>query len=323
MKPKVFHIRIDSPPYYSSNPIAVALMENGFDCYGFGLYAKRMAHGGALMQKELLKEVSAYKPDLIFAHVQNSEHLDLSTWKELTAMAPTIHYTCDVRKPEESIWMYDIAAKTGTFTFFATTEDIAHCNRHAGLSLTNIFQSHSSCDMNMFKRQKENPSLFAFDVVFAGNKYVGTNLNFPLAEKRQEMVSVISSKYFGRSAVYGLGQSGGVIVPEAEARAYNYSKIAINQNNFNCVDYTSDRLWKIMATGTFCLSAYFPGIEKIFEKEKHLDWFYDFDEMQLLIDFYLKEDEERRAIADCGMKYVRENHTWTDRISYMVNKVNF
>jgi len=52
-----------------------------------------------------------------------------------------------------------------------------------------------------------------------------------------------------------------------------------------------------MASGSFCLTHHFPGIEKVFERGVHLDWFENFDEMLDLVDKYLKDDEERKAIA--------------------------
>ena len=60
-----------------------------------------------------------------------------------------------------------------------------------------------------------------------------TNLNFPLAHQRQRMIEKLEQRYGQNFMVYGHGQKGGLIKPDVESSVYNFSKIAINQNNFS------------------------------------------------------------------------------------------
>jgi spore maturation protein CgeB len=76
-----------------------------------------------------------------------------------------------------------------------------------------------------------------------------------------------------------------------------------------------------MSCGTFCLTRYFPGIERIFKKEIHLDWWKDFDELITLADYYLAKDEERKSIANSGSDYVRAHHRWKDRVEKILDVV--
>jgi spore maturation protein CgeB len=142
-----------------------------------------------------------------------------------------------------------------------------------------------------------------------------------MSHERQRMIEFLETHYGDRFGCYGLGQKGGMIMPDVENKIYNHSKIAISQNNYLRQDYTSDRIWRIMATGTFCLARYFPGIEKIFEKEKHLDWFTNFEEMRMLIDYYLGNDNERMEVAEEGYKLVTTSHTWKSRINELKNTI--
>lgn len=308
----VFHIRLDSNPGYRSDGIQRAFLENGFDYVGFDWQKNRYEFGVEKMREELLKQAALFNPVLIFAHIQNPEALDELTWKALANIGYVIHYTFDVRFAAEMEWMYELAPMLG-HTFFACSEDVRNCEIKG---IRNVSQIHSSCDMELFKHQGKY--VYAFDVSFVGNRYDNVDINFPKAKERQEMIEVLEEKYPSRFMAYGLGQKGGLIAPPVEANVYNYSRIAINQNNFDLHDYTSDRLWRIMASGAMCLTKYFPGIEKIFQKEVHLDWFNTLDEMTELADYYLKDENERRAVAEVGMNYVRENHTWTDRIEEML-----
>ena len=303
----VLHIRIDSPSY-KSDAIERGFIANNFRYNSINWQQLRFSYGIEEVRKRVIETARQLKPTIIFCHLQNAEIFDLYTWKELSKYGFVINYTFDVRFADKIEWMYD-AAKFIGHTFFACMEDVGNCKIRG---IENVSQLHSSCDMELFKPLCKN--IYAFDVVFCGNRYDNTNLNFPLAEERQRMIELLEEKYYSRFMCYGLGQKGGLIQPEVEANVYNFSRIAINQNNFNLNGYTSDRLWRIMSSGTFCLTKYFKGIEDIFEKGVDLDWWSTFDELISLIDFYLGDDAERLAVAKNGTNKVRKNHTWADRI---------
>jgi hypothetical protein len=312
MPKSVLHLRIDSPGY-NSDSIERAFREVGFEYHSLIWQNYRYDNGVELLREKVIAMASEIKPTIIFAHIQNNEAFDLTTWEELAKHGFVINYTLDARLATEMEWMYDIAPHIG-FTFFACQEDVWNCNLRG---VTNIGHSHSSCDMELFKPKIPKPTNYAFDIVFCGNKYTKTNLNFPLAEERQEMIALLQEKYGSKFAAFGLGQKNGMIRPEVEANVYNYSKIAISQNNFMLHDYTSDRLFRIMASGTMCLTKFFPGIHKIFEKEIHLDYWNNFDDLTKMIDYYLSDDKERESVAAMGCQLVRENHRWQDRIADM------
>lgn len=315
---KVLHFRIDSPPGYNSIAIEKAFIGLGFEYRGINWQPYRFEYGVEKLRSDFVEFAKQEKPDIIFAHIQNPEVFDIDTWKELSLHGFLINYTFDVRFAENMNWMYEVAPNIG-HTFFACMEDVANCKVRG---IENVSHIHSSCDMDLFKPSQRR-GLYAMDISFCGNRYDNTNLNFPAAKERQQMIEILERCYGGNRFIpYGIGQRGGLIPPESEVNVYNYSKIAINQNNFYLHGYTSDRIWRIMASGTFCLSAYFPGIEKIFQRGVHLDWFENFDEMKQKIDYYLGDDKERLAIAEVGSNFVRENHTWQNRISEMIKACN-
>ncbi len=315
MSKRVLHIRIDSPGF-NSNAIAKAFTELGYEYYPLNWQQSRFLNGVELMRTFVINEAVRLNPDIIFCHIQNSDAFDIQTWKSLSEVGKVINYTFDVRYASEINWMYEVAPHIH-HTFFACSEDVRNCKV---IGIENTSQIHSSCDMDLYKSLGKE--LYAFDVVFCGNRYDNTNLNFPLAEERQQMIEFLSQNYPSTFMPYGLGQKGGLIPGGTEVNVYNFSRIAINQNNFDLHDYTSDRIWRIMSSGCFCLTKYFPGIEKVFRKEVHLDWWNNFDELKLLIDFYLENQAERKSIAEVGMNYVRWNHTWTYRIAEMFKTCN-
>jgi len=308
---KVLHLRIDSPGY-NSDAMQRAFIATGYEYFSMDWQRERFSNSVEYVRKKAIEMAAEIKPTWIFCHLQNAEIFNAETWQELSKHGFVINYSFDVRQPEKMQWMYDAAPLIG-HTFFGCMEDVWICNAK---EIYNVSAIHSSCDMELYK-PKRGQMNFAFDVVFCGNRYDNTNLNFPLAQERQQMISYLEENYKHKFMCYGLGQKGGMIRPEVEASVYNYSRIAISQSNYFLNEYSSDRIWRIMASGTFCLCKYFPGIEKIFQKEIDLYWWVTLDELKTLIDYYLCEYNERNEIAATGRKKVVQYHSWEARIKEM------
>lgn len=304
----VLHLRTDAPGF-SSESIKKGFVENGYTHFGLDWQRERFSNGVESMREKVITLAQEIKPDIIFCHIQNEEAIDLKTWKILSEIGFVINYSFDVRSNEQTKWMYDLAKDIG-FTFFGCQEDMLQC---VDRGIYNTSHIHSSCDMDIYKPHTR-PTKYTFDVSFCGNNYVGSNLQFPLAEERQKMISFLDKTHGSNFGCYGIGQKGGIILPGSEASLYRFSKMAVCQNNFIRHDYSSDRLWRIMATGTLCLCQYFPGLEKIFSKELNIEWWDTFDELKHLIDYYLSDDNERESVAAAGCDEVRIKHTWTHRI---------
>jgi len=86
--------------------------------------------------------------------------------------------------------------------------------------------------------------------------------------------------------------------------------------------YTSNRLYNILASGGFCLTLYYPEIEKEFENKKHLVWFKTPSEAVELAKYYLEHQEERNKIAKQGHKLYLEKHTGKHRVNFMLDKLD-
>lgn len=318
IKQKVLHVAIDSPQY-SSAGINKGFENNDYEVIQFNWQSERFSNGLEGMRRKLLFMAEVNMPDLFFLHIQNPDILDIETVKKLQQIAPVVNYTFDVRIPEKSQWLYDLSPLI-TLTCFGCQEDVDYCR---SIGVNNVCLIQSSCDMDIYRKlplKKERKG-----IVFIGNNHVNTNLEFTLAQERVDMVNFLEEQYPNDFKVHGMNwKQSQYINPQEEINLYNRSEIAISHNNFDRQGYSSDRIWRIISTGTFCLTKYFKGIENIFQKEIHLDWWNNFDELKTLIDFYLNDKEERQAIAEMGMNFVLENENWSKRIAlikYNVYKV--
>ncbi len=150
------------------------------------------------------------------------------------------------------------------------------------------------------------------EIIFMANCTQG----FPLSNFRKEIVEELRKRYGPRFAVYGNAWGWGYSVPDQQEEAAHYRgcKIAINLSHFNYSRYSSDRIFRLMGAGAFCLSHNYPNIEQEFEVGKHLDVWNDKEELFRKIDYYLENDFERKVIALSGSKHVHKNHTWLNRV---------
>lgn len=82
-------------------------------------------------------------------------------------------------------------------------------------------------------------------------------------------------------------------------------------------EYTSNRLYNILASGGFALVRYFPGIEKQFTNHRHLVWFETPDEAERLARYYINHPGKRKGIAEQGNRLYTEKHRAKNRIQNM------
>jgi len=74
-----------------------------------------------------------------------------------------------------------------------------------------------------------------------------------------------------------------------------------------------------MSCGSVYLTMRFPGIELFAGNKEHLLWFEDYNEMFELVDFYVKNDKERRKIGDNAQALARSKHTTVHRFQNMID----
>jgi hypothetical protein len=315
-KPKLLHCAIDSPQY-SSKAISEGFVNNGFEVIQFNWQMERFSNGLLPMRLKFLELAKQTKPELIFLHIQNPDIFDIETLKELQSIAPVINYTFDVRSKEGSQWLYDAAAHI-SLTCFACMEDVNHC-KELGIHNTTLIQS--SCDFDIYKKL---PIIGGRrGVVFIGNNYVNTNLNFELAEERAEMVAMLKEKFPNDFKVYGMNWGSSFYTnPQHEVTIYNKASIAICQNNFDREGYASDRLFRAASCGAMVLVKHFKGIENMgFTNWKNLAIWNDLYDLEILVNNYLSDREEAKAIGEAGRLFVAENHSWTGRTKEILKKV--
>ena len=103
------------------------------------------------------------------------------------------------------------------------------------------------------------------------------------------------------------------------ARVFSASKVIFN----NAIkDDLNMRVFEALCSGSLLITdrATGSGLEEFFEDRKHLV-IYEDDNLEKTVDYYLKNENEREAIAAAGRREVLERHTYDHRADEMITRV--
>ena len=299
---KVLHVGITAPTY-SSEAISKSFIDVFGECIYFDWQAHRFNYGMEQMRTNLLKTAHDVKPDIIFLHFNhNNEALTVDNYKELSAIGFVISYTEDVR--EDISWFETITPLIG-FSIFTNIDDVEK------LKLKGINNAHYlpvSYNDLWYKKQPKTLKYYG-DIVFLGNNYTGTNLDFPQAEQRQQMVLALKKEFGDKFQAYGNGQENKMLNPQEAVECYNNAKIAIGHNNFTRKGYQSDRCLNSIGCGCTTITQY---IENEFLFSGTGNW-KTIEHLISLCHGLIDVPEANNKLSEYQHEEVTENHTWYNR----------
>ena len=303
---RIFHIALESA-MYSSNAISKGFI--GKTVMQFNWQQVTYEYDRQTMREMSVKYAADFKPDLIFLHCQNPAAFDLDTIIALQAIAPVVNYTFDVR--QDISWFKGVAPHI-TLTVFACKEDVNDCKNS---DIPNVAYLPSSADYEFYRqylhfrgRSLEN----RHEIVFIGNDTLDSNLAYPLAQQRRDMIKFMYDKFPRKFMAYGMGQKGGLVSRDHELQIYSNSKIAITHNHFIRTGYCSDRDWRAVGCGPLVVHHWFEGVFDLFGKSA-IVW-NEFEDIQGACEYFLSHIYERTALSEKEYEHVLTNHSWSNRI---------
>ena len=267
------------------------------------------------LNNEIVRISNEFKPDIVFMQYQTDGVVSLESIKKIKENgAYVINFTGDVRHPLQSL--YFEVGKEIDLTLFTNYTDV-ELLRNEGINADFV---ELGIDPLIFT--KYGDAIQTKDVIFLANNY--GEYMFPLSKERIDLVAHLKNKMPEKFGVFGIGWANGDgnlnHSQYEEAAHYRGAKIAINLSHFNYDQYSSDRLVRILGSGTMCLCKRFKNCEKRFEDNVHLRYFDTNEQLEELIHFYLSNEDERKRIADNGNNLVHSLYTFENLV---VNIKNF
>jgi len=83
--------------------------------------------------------------------------------------------------------------------------------------------------------------------------------------------------------------------------------------------YTSPRTWMVILAGGFYLGHGTPGLTEMLREGDHCAWYTDIDSCLAKIKYYLENSASRERIRREGQVFVREHHTFDQRIHNLLS----
>lgn len=276
----------------------------------------RELHSGlGNLNKMVLEEANDFLPDMVFMQLQSPNIIDVETVKKLRSMGCfVINWTGDARVPLPQ-WYIDIG-RHASLTLFSNETDVNTMHKMS-IPADYLQIGFDECIYSPKGEVSEHK-----DIVFMGNNY---NDMFSLGNLRIQMVSALRKEFPDQFGVFGRGWSLSEgdynHSQEKEASVYRGCKIAINLSHYDLDRYSSDRILRIMGSGAFCLSKYFPGYNKDYIDGEHLRIWHTIPELIQLIRYYLHPENtsSRIAIAQRGMKLTHQRDTFQHMVDNMIN----
>lgn len=270
------------------------------------------------LHHDIIDAVELMKPDLVFLQLQGPNIIYGAALQALKKYSRFIcQWTGDARQPLPE--HYISFGKEINLSLFTNQDDVDVMRAHG----VNADYLQVSADHKIYT---PNGSVVAGvpEIVFMGNNYGNT---FLLSDYRLRMVKFLKDTYGDRFGVYGAGYPEGLATGNLmfnqlkEAEIYRSCKIAINCSHYDLKKYTSDRFFRILLSGAFCVSKEFPDMTEYSPNENFVPASDDFENLKATIDYYLHNEGERKKIARNGYEYAFTYCQWSDRIKQLLKLV--
>ena len=300
--------------------LCVSEVENGFqkafkDVLGNENYFE-LSTSEQNLNVKILQKFNECKPDIVFFQIQAENIVGNQTFDYLKSNgAYVINWTGDKRNSVPQ-WMIDCAPFV-SLTAFSNMEDV---RQMINLGYDSEYLE-IGYDENIYNSIGD--SYNDYQVLFMANNY-GAGY-FPLSEYRINLAKELSIKLQSKFGLFGNGWAKGNGNANhsqfEEAKWYRGCKIAINCSHYNVARYNSDRLLRILGSGTFCLSYKHSEMEQDYENYKHLVYFDSIEDLKNKIDYYLQNEDERKQIAYNGQQLVLNKNTFKHQVENIIKLV--
>lgn len=109
------------------------------------------------------------------------------------------------------------------------------------------------------------------------------------------------------------------VIGDDMVKAINNYKIHLNCNISDDINY---RTFETTGCGTFLLTNYTPGLEKLFDIGKEIVVYDNIQDLQSKVKYYLENDIERECIALAGFNRSKSEHTYFNRAKKLINIID-
>ena len=309
----VADLRFDAVQMFKNNPLKLAkgFIRLGHDVRQFnyfetvlGLSPIKNRTFARLFAKSKVDELLAtaignYRPDIIFINFVRM--LDAETIERMRQAAPkAVVIGLDVDPwPQLHPGRIDIAKK---LDILMATNDGQFLQTYRDAGVPKCVFMPNACDPDIDRRYDVEDK-WKSDILWTGlvehdpKRYPAEQMRYKIITQLSKMSNCALYSCFGKPKIGGMDY----------LYAISGARIGLSINIDNNIRlYHSNRLTQYMAGGAFMLAKRVPDTDLLFKNKQHLRYFETAEEFFELADWYLKHEDERKKIADAGMKWTHE-----------------
>jgi len=257
----------------------------------------------------LAEQAKNYQPDIIY--IDLPKFFDADSVKRLRKAAPDAVLIGNDGDPWPKL-QGDRIETAKKLDILMATNDGEFLQDYRDAGVPNCMFMPNMCDPDTDHRY-EVPEKWNTDILWTGKASHHADTSESFREKL--LVGLADRDNCTLYGCFGRPQIGGIDYFYAISGA----KIGVNVNACRPVRlYHSDRLTHYLACGTFVMARRIPDGDLLFADGVHLRYFDTIEEFFEIADRYLKNDAERRKIADAGMKWVHEQFNCVKIAGYIL-----
>ncbi len=259
--------------------------------------------------KLIIHEVKNIKYDAVFIQIQADNVISEEAARAIYEHSLGVNWTGDVRT--DINWYI----KMGKYfvTLFTNMTDVMKM-RNEGLRAEYLQVGYDN--KYYFPAERECHQ----NIVFCANYYPSND--YPLTGLRKDLIIALKHEFADKFNLYGGGwKSIGLnaeydrVNNEQEAEIYRTCAIAINCSHFDYSRYSSDRLFRELASGAFVLSHRYEDYEMDFKEGKHFVTWENIPDLIKKCHYYLGNAHERNDIGRNAAGYVSRTANWRERVA--------
>lgn len=328
---RVLHVHLDNPQE-PQNSLRNAFAGLG-DCRRIDWPAIVQRDGPRGLRDAILAAAQSLRPTLVFMQLQRKDVIDLKTIVDLRSLCDTrgviVHWTGDIIDqygPEH--WYGEIGRACDLMLFSCNDHALTH--RQDGLKNAAYLQI-GYCDDRYFPGPDKGYGR-TWDVVLLAQRYDPGDLALHLGlgtnegALRREIGELIMRRFRKRGGAFGGGWPQGHMPPGRSGDVYRASHMAVSISLANDLErYSSDRLLRIMASGTAAAVKRFPDMASWgLVHEENCLVFETIADLEKLFDKWINRNhvDGLREIGRAGAQLMQAHHSWETRMAELLAYVS-
>lgn len=266
------------------------------------------------IMKNIIKEITKEKCDLIICTYDYFTDYEITYIRNKTGSKVVLWYPDHVANFGRATFLnagYD-------FLFFKDPYLVREINKIYNKPVAYLPEAFSTIRHTIPDFSLEDQKEYACDISIIGNLH-----SFRVA--LLEQLSDYDLRIYGSTNPWWLNikgieknYTGKYLAYEEKGKAVRYSKINLNTLYIGEFEGVNVRTFELAGLRGFQIIENKPGLSALFTPDKEIVTYESINELRNKIDYYLKHEEERKAIAEAAYEHAIKAHTYKHRLDRML-----